>query len=512
MKNNYLHLKSFFFLMVFTAFHFQAKAQEYIVTAIPHQVYTASVPVAFSGDDVNSSAISLPFLFNYFGNNYSQVVISTNGYIDFRTEQAGAPSPWSFNTSIPNANFPVQNSILACYHDTNNQVGNGSISYSITGIAPYRKFVVMYNNQPQFQCNLEAISTFQVVLYETLNTIDVQIVERQVCATWNGGRAVIGLINNSGTVAAVPPERNTGMWTAAEEGWRFAIPSASNTYNYTKCDDDSDGFVSFDLEFVENELDATFTFYTNLEDAQSEENAITTSVFVNATAYFQKIYASGNGIITEVFLRVVDCTSDYDLDSVATIDEDLNGDGNLANDDTDTDGIPNFIDNDDDGDMILTNFEYVFNSARNGQQNPQNALDTDSDGIPNYLDNDDDGDGVLTINEDYNDNNDPSDDDTNFNDIPDFLEQAVALGVQTNIIDNLVSLYPNPASDVFYVSNKSNAVINNISIFAVNGSLVKEIKKVNEVNSVSVSNLQSGVYFVKIATENQVINCKLMKR
>lgn len=514
MKHNYLTQKRIFFLTLLTAFCLQSNAQtDYTVTAIPHQVYVASVPVEFTSDDLYTPAITLPFTFNYFGIDYDQVLISTNGYIDFRTELAGQGSPWSFNTAIPNASFPVKNSILACYHDTNNQVGAGSITYSVTGVAPYRKFVVIFNNQPQFQCNMAAISTFQAVLYETLNTIDVQIVERQVCVTWNGGRAVIGVINNAGTVAAVPPGRNTGTWTAQEEGWRFATSNVSNAYNYTKCDDDTDGLVEFDLQLVEDELgEGTVSFYPTLVDAQSVTNEITTATYTNETASFQTIYATGNGVVTEVVLRVVDCDNDYDSDSVPTANEDVNNDGNLANDDTDGDGIPNFIDNDDDGDMILTSYEYAFNSTESSQQSPQDLMDTDSDGIPNYLDNDDDGDGVLTINEDYNGNNDPSDDDTNFNGLPDYLEQAVALGVATPTLNHLISLYPNPASDTFTVLNKTDVEISTISIFAVNGALVKEIKNAQEVNAVSISDLQSGVYFVKLTTENQVINCKLIKK
>lgn len=516
MKHNYLIKECYFFLAFLIGFSFHLKAQTYTVSSIPHQVYTATVPLEFTEDDVYSSAIALPFNFDYFGNTYNQVLISTNGFIDFRTELAGQGSQWSFNTTIPNASFPNKNSILGCYHDMNNQIGQGSITHSIVGNAPFRKFIVIFNNQPQFVCNTSAVSTFQMVLYETLNTIDVQIIERQVCANWNSGNAVVGIVNESGTVAYTPPGRNTGTWAAQEEGWRFSANNTSNAYNYTKCDDDTDGLVAFDLQLVQDELaDNAFFFYPTLVDAASQTNAITNTIFTNTSPFLQRIYAgtsSNNGSITEIVLRVVNCGNDYDSDSVATANEDLNNDGNLANDDTDDDGIPNFIDNDDDGDMILTNYEYVFPAGKNSQQNPQDALDTDDDGVPNYLDNDDDGDGVLTINEDYNGNNDPSDDDTNLNGIFDFLEEAVALGVDSHGLNASISLYPNPASDVLNISNKSGDDISSIVIFSVNGALVKEIRQLNGASSISVSDLQSGVYFVKLTTGNQVVNCKLIKK
>ena len=49
--------------------------------------------------------------------------------------------------------------------------------------------------------------------------------------------------------------------------------------------------------------------------------------------------------------------SDTDGDGIYSIYEDVNGNGDLYDDDTDGDGFPNFIDNDDDGDGMLTLYE-----------------------------------------------------------------------------------------------------------------------------------------------------------
>lgn len=215
--------------------------------------------------------------------------------------------------------------------------------------------------------------------------------------------------------------------------------------------------------------------------------------------------------LQKIILRAIDCSVDYDLDTVATALEDLNGDGNLENDDTDGDGIPNFLDNDDDGDMVLTSFEYVFASGRNSDA-ANSALDTDNDGIPNYLDNDDDGDGVLTINEDYNRNNNPADDDTNNNGLPDFLEREVALGVDGHNLNNLISLYPNPVSNSLNIDNRTNEVISNIAIYSINGMLVKQVPNATNTTSIPVSELQTGMYFVKMEVGNQVMNYKFIKK
>ena len=64
---------------------------------------------------------------------------------------------------------------------------------------------------------------------------------------------------------------------------------------------------------------------------------------------------------------------DDDGDGVLTRNEDPNIDGSPINDDTDGDGVPNYLDANDDGDMVLTIDE-------------GSTLDTDQDGVLDYLD------------------------------------------------------------------------------------------------------------------------------
>jgi len=66
-------------------------------------------------------------------------------------------------------------------------------------------------------------------------------------------------------------------------------------------------------------------------------------------------------------------TADNDNDGVLNMHEDLNGNGETADDDTDGDGFPNYVDPDDDGDGTLTKDESI-------------TEDADGDGIVDYLD------------------------------------------------------------------------------------------------------------------------------
>lgn len=86
--------------------------------------------------------------------------------------------------------------------------------------------------------------------------------------------------------------------------------------------------------------------------------------------------------------------------------------------DLDEDGFPNYKDSDDDGDNLAT-----INEDVDGDGDPTND-DTDGDGFPNYLDDDDDGDGIPTIKE-------STTEDANGNDIPDYLDPETTSLIST---------------------------------------------------------------------------------
>lgn len=82
--------------------------------------------------------------------------------------------------------------------------------------------------------------------------------------------------------------------------------------------------------------------------------------------------------------------------------------------DHDGDGILSYLEDLNDDGELTVNFDDLTDETDD---------DTDGDGIPNYLDNDDDGDGVLTINEDLNNDGDPTND-IGANGIPNYLDET----------------------------------------------------------------------------------------
>jgi hypothetical protein len=286
--------------------------------------------------------------------------------------------------------------------------------------------------------------------------------------------------------------------------------STAGAYNFVKCDGNTDGIETFNLQVVQNDLTPSGTpalnFYATLTDLQTQSNPILGSTYTNLTNP-QTIYTMLNGAVKSVVLKVIDCGVDYDTDTVATNLEDPNNDTNLANDDTDMDGLPNYLDNDDDGDLVLTNVEYVFTN-----KNAAALVDTDNDGKPNYLDNDDDGDGVLTFMEDYNGDGNPVNDDTNNNGVVDYIDPFNILSADSNSFGNTIKLFPNPASDVLNIENTTDSNVSSVSIYSISGALVKQINSENSIQSISVSELQTGLYFVKVQVNDEVKNFKFIKK
>ncbi|APY08103.1 hypothetical protein BWZ20_07240 [Winogradskyella sp. J14-2] len=158
----------------------------------------------------------------------------------------------------------------------------------------------------------------------------------------------------------------------------------------------------------------------NRNEAEVQYNTATMGTFdANCSQYQQFLQeqidfcGDDDGAIQAV-IDDLDC-SDDDGDGVPNVFEDFNGDGDITNDDTDMDGIANYLDDDDDGDSVPTSLELQLD----GNGNP---TDTDGDGDADYLDTDDDGDGILTINEDANMDGDPTNDDVDGDGVPDYLQ------------------------------------------------------------------------------------------
>lgn len=118
--------------------------------------------------------------------------------------------------------------------------------------------------------------------------------------------------------------------------------------------------------------------------------------------------------------------------------------------------------------------------------------DTDGDGLPNYLDDDDNGDGILTADYDVDGNGDPTDDDANNDGIPDYI---FTMMVSIDEIVEIQQVYPNPNNGVFVLKDVDSIYSQNIALYNISGQLV-EFSIEN--NQLKITNPQKGIYILKI--------------
>lgn len=177
-------------------------------------------------DDTYSDVIDLGFSFEFYGETYTQCLISTNNYITFDLSQANLFSDWEINFPAPNASLPT-NAIMCPFVDTNPE-DDGIAEYETVGEAPNRVFVLRYFGVPMFDCPSESFCS-SVLLYEGTNIIETHIDEKPICF-WNSASAIHGLQDPTGTIADIVPGRNFPVsWSTTQEGVRFT-PNGPNAY------------------------------------------------------------------------------------------------------------------------------------------------------------------------------------------------------------------------------------------------------------------------------------------
>lgn len=168
-----------------------------------------------------------------------------------------------------------------------------------------------------------------------------------------------------------------------------------NTIRYTKLFDGSVVPVSFDLTAVVNGFQDVMTEFNIAEDIIINSDGTLEAVNPGIGAMF---IPSGLGYYVNppggseipIYAQLIFTFSLYDVtegdqdnDGVPSIIEDLNSNQLEEDDDTDEDGLPNYIDADDDNDGRPTSEEIEIDAEGN-----ITFPDTDGDGIVDYLDSD----------------------------------------------------------------------------------------------------------------------------
>ncbi|WP_461304608.1 T9SS type A sorting domain-containing protein, partial [Aureisphaera sp.] len=82
------------------------------------------------------------------------------------------------------------------------------------------------------------------------------------------------------------------------------------------------------------------------------------------------------------------------------------------------------------------------------------------------------------------------------------------------VLDNAISLYPNPASSVVTLANTANILLEQAAIYDTNGRLIRtiDLADMQQEMAIDVSDLATGVYMVMITSDNASTVKRLVKR
>ncbi|WP_264787947.1 T9SS type A sorting domain-containing protein [Aureispira anguillae] len=179
------------------------------------------------GDDALSGSLPIGFSFNFWGTNYSNFFISSNGFITFNS---GSSSGCCSGQNLPSTTAP-NNLIAFAWEDLD--PGNGGqpnlnvIRYQTVGSAPNRILVMEFFNVDHYSSGNNV--TTQVHLIEATNSIEIHTTTQPDPT----GTHTMGIEDATGSNAAVVTGRNASTWTASNDGVVFTPNTVGAISNYT---------------------------------------------------------------------------------------------------------------------------------------------------------------------------------------------------------------------------------------------------------------------------------------
>lgn len=88
------------------------------------------------------------------------------------------------------------------------------------------------------------------------------------------------------------------------------------------------------------------------------------------------------------------------------------------------------------------------------------------------------------------------------------LEQV--LSNQNNVLQDALVFYPNPAKDIITIKKEAGIRIEQAALYTVNGKRVQTFRNVGNLETLSVENLNRGLYFMQIISDQGSLTKKLI--
>ena len=208
-----------------------------------------------------TQTVSLPFNFKYYGNNFSQVRISTDGWIAFGSGTQVAPQ----NFPIPKQD-DIRNMVCAFWDDLFSTYPNETGKIYYYNDAANHRFVVEWDKVKHASDTLST-ETFQILLmdpaYYPTNTGDGEITFQYKTVGEPGG-CTIGIENNTETVALQYVFDDIYAITATEVRNNYAIKFTTDSATVVSVSQDGETASIPDNYVLEQNYPNPFNPQTNI--------------------------------------------------------------------------------------------------------------------------------------------------------------------------------------------------------------------------------------------------------
>ncbi|MCU0433105.1 MAG: T9SS type A sorting domain-containing protein [Bacteroidia bacterium] len=280
----------------------------------------------FQQDDNRSNPIPIGFDFWYNGIRYTELSVSTNGYIDFSATTAdGGPTtgPYGYFNGQFSLSGGTTNALAVFYDDQTTQGGSDplglSIRYMVTGTAPNRVLTVEWFNMAIY-LNTSPNLNYQLKLYESTGQI------QYVYGTMTQGTAnfsyTVGM--NAATLSFIPTAAqlrtqqtaNTATFTNTPQNNLSAMPANNSRINFLPpVPANPAGTLAFSAitssqmtltwpNWATNEVG--YVIYSSTDgidydfETQTAANATTATItsLYAATTYYWRVYAVTEGALS----------------------------------------------------------------------------------------------------------------------------------------------------------------------------------------------------------------------
>jgi hypothetical protein len=162
-------------------------------TFLPQDISGTGTPISLS-DDWVSGNIPIGFTFNFYGTDYTDVRVSSNGFL---IVPPGSEDGCCVGDPIP-TNTPPNGVIAGWWEDLSTEQG-GTIHYQTLGAAPNRTFIVQFTNVAHMHPSVDDYNpvTMWFKLFEGSNNIEVHY---EAAPTGDSGTHSAGIENQDGTI------------------------------------------------------------------------------------------------------------------------------------------------------------------------------------------------------------------------------------------------------------------------------------------------------------------------